>query len=93
MTEDTLVPALFLVTVVLVLVIAGWQYRRARRAQQRGEHSADARVHGDAPSGSSGARTSTGDAGSNVTSAGRSGDMGAGRGAPRWADRDADGPS
>ena len=45
MATDSVVPYLFLVTVVLVLGFVIWQYFRTKRAERTGERSATAAAH------------------------------------------------
>lgn len=49
-SNDDIIPYLFLVTFILAIAFGVWQYRRARKAKENHHTSADAKVHGDAPS-------------------------------------------
>ena len=48
-SNSSIVPYLFSVTFLIALVVGVWQYFSVKRSQREHEHSADARVHGDAP--------------------------------------------
>ncbi len=47
--NDSIIPYLFLVTLILAIAIGLWQFRRARKARENHHISADAKAHGDAP--------------------------------------------
>ena len=48
--DNSIVPYLFMVTFLVAIGIGLWQYNRARKAKRVHHRSADAKVHGDAPS-------------------------------------------
>ena len=48
-SNSSIVPYLFSVTFLIALVVGVWQYFSVKRSKRQHEHSADARVHGDAP--------------------------------------------
>jgi heme/copper-type cytochrome/quinol oxidase subunit 2 len=48
-SNSSIVPYLFMITFILVLGIAVWQYFKVTKARREQKQSADARVHGDQP--------------------------------------------